>query len=170
MEIFPPSLKIIRRNIDKDGFRTWIVYEDNKAGGGVFAKVVSFADIQTIVSTFPPEQYGSKLLQDSTLIMDETIYEKAGGSPTWSIKDLSLNLYQNFLSVSIIMGDLPSDAQTRIHLGKLTVSAGGLTWTLCPTSPINVPEQEKAYFVIPGVDKEINITVSSTNRHYCNGH
>ena len=61
--------------------RTWIVYEDNKVGGGVYAKVVSFADIQTIVSTFPSEQYGSKMLQDSTLIMDETIYEKVEEVP-----------------------------------------------------------------------------------------
>lgn len=170
MEVLSPSIKMVKRNIDDDAARTWIIYEDNKPEGGIFAKVVSFSDVDNIVSSFPPEQYGTKLLEGSIRILDDTIYGPAG-SPTWSVKDLSLNLYQNFLSVAVVMGSLPGDTQTRIHLGKLTVGPGGdLTWTLCATSPINVPERERAYFVIPGVEKEINITAATSNRQYCNGH
>ena len=168
MEILPASVKIMRRNIDRDGSRTWIIYEDNKPGGGIYAKVVSFEDVNNIVSGNDPGNYGTELLKNSVKIMDDSIY---GEGPDWSVKELSLDLYENFLSVAVIMGSLPGDSQTRIHLGKLSIGDGGsLTWTLCATSPIQIPERVRAYFVIPGTDKEINISNSASNKFYGNGH
>ena len=168
MATLPTSVKILKRNIDRDASRTWIVYEDNKPGGGIYAKVVTFQDINNIVSAADPDDYGTELLKNSTRIIDDSIY---GAGPDWSVKEMSLDLYENFLSVAVITGSLPGDTQTRIHLGKLSIdNAGNLSWTLCATSPIQIPERLRAYLVIPGVDKEINMSNSASNKFYANGH
>jgi hypothetical protein len=168
------TIEKLRRLVDSAGSRTWIVYEDNKVGGGIYAKVVPFAEIDTIVSNNPPAQYGNLLLAGPIqALTDNTVYARsASGNPQYTVKDISLNLYQNFVGVAVVTGKLPNDDAVRVHLGQLSIGAGGnLTYTACTTSPLDIPNVTSArYDVIPGVNKELNIIHTRNNKVHCNGH
>jgi hypothetical protein len=168
------TIEKIRRLVDNPGSRTWIVYEDNKVGGGIYAKVVPFPDVDTIVSNNPPAQYGNLLLNGAIPILnDTTVYDpSASGTPQYIVKDISLNLYQNFVGVAIVTGKLPNDDSIRVHLGQLRAGAGGnLTYTACATSPLDIQGKTSVrYDVIPGVSKEINIIHTRDRKVHCNGH